>query len=95
MIIYKRKPFFETTNDRKVYLYFEGIKRINEEISKEDKKFLYTNTIKQGNFSLCLELSKENTFFETTYLGCTYEDGLYTFYYYGNISNENCEKIEF
>ena len=68
----------------------------NNQIDKEEKKIhLYTNTIKEGKFSLYFELSNEIISIEHTYLGNTYVDGVYTFYYYGGRKDEDFDELSF
>ena len=101
IINFKDRPEISTLSDGKWCFYFSGVKKMNiPEIDKEEKKIhLYTNTIKEGKFSLYFELSNEIISIEHTYLGNTYVDGVYTFYYCGDRKDEdfdeNDEEITF
>ena len=62
----------------------------------ESKKIdSYRNLIKHGDFALLLELSNEIVSIERIYFGSFYEDGIYTFFYYGGAANANEEEVNF
>ena len=92
----KVKPDFEIFPDGKIHLFLRGERKIYDETALEESKKSdsYQNLIKQGDFALLLELSHEIISIERIYLGSFYEDGIYTFFYYGGEANDQ-EDIDF
>ena len=93
----KVRPHFETSADGKIQLSLKGERRIyNDTALDESKKSdSYQNLIKHGDFALLLELSNEIVSIERIYFGSLFEDGIYTFFYYGGAANSNEEEVSF
>ena len=94
---FKNDPAFDISSEGKILLHFKGQRKLKEEEIKDEsrKDDSYRNEIKLGNFSLFFEISNEIISIERTLLGKIYEDGIYSFYYYGESSNENNDEITF
>ena len=75
---------------------FIGERQINsvDILEDEKKKDTYNTTIKQGNFSMFLELSNELITINNRYLGQTSVDGIIFFYFY-EIQQEGEQNISF
>ena len=93
---YNSHPKFILSDNGKMQMNFVGERQINSEdiLEDEKKKDTYNTTIKQGNFSMFLELSNELITINNRYLGQTSVDGIISFYFY-EIQQEGEQNISF
>ena len=94
---FNNDPIIDLSSEGKIFIHFKGKRNLKEEEIKDEsrKDDSYRNEIKQGKFSLFFEISNEIISIERTLLGKIYEDGIYSFYYRGEVSNEKIEEITF